>query len=100
MILQTGEACVTPEWVVERFLGSEPEDWWWQKVANNKRFYAEVTETERDQLVLACAWAGDNLFSRRYDYHDSGGAFGPSNYQLSMTEANLMWRTARRLDPT
>ena len=97
-ILETGEVCVTPEWVVPRFLGDLAGTYWFMEVANNKRFYAECTEEERDKLVLACAWAGDNLFSSRYDgQYSRHGGFGPSYYDVIMTEAKLMWRTADRL---
>ena len=100
-VLATGEACETPEWVVQRFLvdqGIDPEESWYSDYARNKRWYADVTEVERDRLVLCCAWAGDNIFSQRYDgQHSRSGGFGPSMYDVVMREAKLMWRTADRL---
>lgn len=98
-ILTTAEVCDTPPWVAERFLpGQDPDAFEPSKHARNKRWHAEVTEEERDRLVLLCCWAGDNLFSQRYDgqYSRSGG-FGPSMYDVVMSEARLMWRTGDRL---
>lgn len=97
-ILETGEESPTPEWVVPRFLGELAGTNWFMEHARNKRFHAEVTEEERDRLVLVCAWAGDNLFSSRYDgQYSRHGGFGPSYYDVVMAEAKLMWRTADRL---
>lgn len=99
LTLVTAEVCDTPSWVAERFLpGIDHEDDWWSQYARNKRWHAEVTDEERDRLVLLCAWAGDNLFSQRYDgQYSRDGGFGPSMYDVLMTEAKLMWRTADRL---
>lgn len=98
-ILVTAEECDTPDWVAERFLpGVDVGYSWWAEYANNKRFYAEVTDEERDRLVLCCAWAGDNIFSQRHDGHYSrSGGFGPSMHDVLVREAKLMWRTADRL---